>query len=534
MRVPGYEGGARRALRAMAIATSALAPSLGAQVPAPITPQDAAAQRVTPQGVAPQTRAERPQDSVTIRAVNVDLRTAVQLLGQYLDRPVLFSGQGGGGLVMLETPKPVPRSDVVRLLRGLLDSHNYELVDDTASRLYRARAKDAPRSQPGPAGLDSPRFPAGGADGTLQLSVIRLKHARASDVANTVNALYGRGSGLDRATRRPTLGDELRANQMMSAGSTAPPPPGVAGPQPTPSTFTGDVTIVPDTRANNLLIRANRADFALIEAAVKEIDVRPLQVLIEVLIAEVRRDRSLGLGVDLDVPKSKLRGRTDVQVGGAVGGAGGNGTPGLGEFVLNVMGVGGMNADGFLKFAAGRGNVAIVSRPVVLTANNEEAQIVIGSQRPFVQVSRSLPTDGGARDQVVQYKDVGTKLSVRPTISGDGIVQLEVTQEVSNATGETSFNAPVISTRSVQTHLLVQDGQTVALGGLADRQKDVSRSGIPVLSYLPVIGGLFGRTSYITSETELFVFLTPRVIRTDEEAKRLSNPLEERARRAKP
>jgi general secretion pathway protein D len=530
MRVPRSERGARRTLSALALATSALAPTVGAQVPAPITSQDAAAQRVTPQGVAPPARAERQQDSVTIRAVNVDLRTAVQLLGQYLDRPVLFSGQGGG-MVMLETPKPVPRSDVVRLLRGLLDSHNYELVDDTASRLYRARAKEAPRPQPGAAGFESPRFPGGGgADGAVQLSVIRLKHARASDVANTVNALYGRGTGLDRATRRPTLADELRANQMMPAGAPASAPPAPA----TPSTFTGDVTIVPDTRANNLLIRANRSDFALIESAVKEIDVRPLQVLIEVLIAEVRRDRSLGLGVDVDVPRSKLRGRTDVQVGGGLGGAGGNGAAGLGEFVLNVMGIGGMNADGFLKFAAGRGNVAIVSRPVVLTANNEEAQIVIGSQRPFVQVSRALPTDGGARDQVVQYKDVGTKLSVRPTISGDGIVQLEVTQEVSNATGETSFNAPVISTRSVQTHLLVQDGQTVALGGLSDRQKDVSRSGIPVLSYLPVIGGLFGRTSYVTSETELFVFLTPRVIRTDDEAKRLSNPLEERARRAKP
>ena len=517
--------GVRRMLVTIAVATAAFARVAESQDP-PVTTPAPPTQRVIPQGSA-----ARPQDSVTIRAVNVDLRAAVQLLGQYLDRPVLFSGQGGGQ-VMLETPQPVPRSDIVRLLRGLLDSHSYELVDDTASRLYRARPKEAPPPQHAGGGPIGQAPPMHAGDNAVRLSVIRLRHARASDVAATVNALYGRGTGLERSSRRPTLADDLRANQIMSAGTPSAAPAGMAPPQ-APNTFTGDVTIVPETRANNLLIRANPADFALIEAAVKEIDVRPLQVLIEVLIAEVRRDRSLALGVDLDVPTSTLRGRKDVQVGGGVTGMG-SGTPGLGETVLNIMGLGGMNAEGFLKFAAGRGNVAIVSRPGVLTANNEEAQIVIGSQRPFVQLSRSLPTDGGARDQIVQYKDVGTKLAVRPTISGDGIVQLEVTQEVSNATGETSFNAPVISTRSVQTHLLVQDGQTVALGGLADRQKDQSRSGIPLLSYLPVIGGLFGRTTYVTTETELFVFLTPRVIKTDADAARHSTPLEDRAKGARP
>src|ERR1051326_7976268 len=76
-------------------------------------------------------------------------------------------------------------------------------------------------------------------------------------------------------------------------------------------------------------------------------------------------------------------------------------------------------------------------RPVVLTANDEEAQVVVGSQRPFVQVSRALPTDAAVRDEVVQYRDVGTKLNVRPTISVDGTVQLSVAQEVSSATAET-------------------------------------------------------------------------------------------------
>jgi general secretion pathway protein D len=198
------------------------------------------------------------------------------------------------------------------------------------------------------------------------------------------------------------------------------------------------------------------------------------------------------------------------------------------------MGLGGINLDAALRAAAGRGDVRVMSRPVVLTANNQEAEIVVGSQRPFVQVSRSLPTDAVVRDQVVQYKDVGTRLAVRPSISIDGSVELEVRQEVSSATTETQFNAPIISTRSVQTQLLVKDGQTIVLGGLTDRQKDVNHSGIIFLSDLPWIGGLFGHNSKQITETELFIFLTPRVIRSDDDAMNLTAPIREHVQKQVP
>jgi general secretion pathway protein D len=198
------------------------------------------------------------------------------------------------------------------------------------------------------------------------------------------------------------------------------------------------------------------------------------------------------------------------------------------------MGVSGLDLDATITAAAGRGDVRVVSRPVVLTANDEQAEVVVGSQRPFVQVSRALPTSDAVRDQVVQYKDVGTKLMVRPTISVDGTVQLHVTQEVSNATAETQFNAPVISTRSIKTDLLVQDGQSIVLGGLTDKERDVQSQGVPILSSIPLIGGLFGRQARNSTETELFVFLTPRVIRNDDDARRLTDPLRKRADTIKP
>jgi general secretion pathway protein D len=474
-------------------------------------------------------------DSVTLRIVNTELRAAVQIVQQYLDKPVIFSGPGAGPQVTLDLPRPVARADVPRLLRGLLDSQGYEFVEDTASGTYRARPKEQPRPTP----VFPSTMQAQASDPTArrqtaapELFVIALKHARAVDVAGTINALFGRTTSSQNgapSNHPPTLSDELR--MLQTPPPTEPPlPQSIPGTTGRSAALTGELTIVADSRGNSLLIRANRADFELIQAAVQQIDVRPAQVLIEVLIVEARRDRSFALGVEASIGDTHVKGTENTTVGGAFT----PGSTGLGDFTLKVMGAGGYDLNATIRAAAGRGDVKIVSRPVVLTANDEQAEVVVGSQRPFVQVSRALPTDAAVRDQIVQYKDVGTKLTVRPTISIDGTVQLNVTQEVSNATTETAFNAPVISTRSIRTDLLVKDGQTIALGGLTDKQRDVQSSGIPILSSIPFVGGLFGRQSRNTTETELFIFLTPRVIRTDEDAQRLTDPLRSRADAVKP
>jgi general secretion pathway protein D len=463
-------------------------------------------------------------DSVTIKIVGIDLRAAVQIIQQYVDRPIIFSGPGAGPQVTLETPKPVARADVPRLLRGLLDSQGYELVTDTASGTYRARVKEQT-----PARIATPQTPPSLASPSLQrpagapeLFVLPLRHARAADVAQTINTLFGRAPPAAYQPIPPrSLGDELRG--VM-------PPIDVPLAVGRPATLTGDLTIVPDARANSLIVRANRADFELIQSAVTQIDVRPAQALIEVLIVETRRDHSFSLGVSASVDDKHVAGTENSRVGGSFS----PGAAGLADFTLEVMGVSGIDLGATITAAAARGELKIISRPVVLTANDEQAEVVVGSQRPFVQVSRALPAGDGVRDQVVQYKDVGTKLTVRPTISVDGTVQLNVTQEVSNATSESEFNAPVISTRSVHTDLLVHDGQTIVLGGLTDRERDTQSEGIPLLSSIPFIGGLFGRQARTTTETELFIFLTPRVIRTDEDAERLTAPLRDRAAKVRP
>ncbi len=459
------------------------------------------------------------RDSVAVRLVDVEVKAAIQALSPYLDRPVIF-GAIGDGRVTIETPAPIPLRDIVSLMRGILASHNLELVTD--STLYRVRMRDAQ-----PAGTPGAVAP-GRSAAPPELFVIRLRHARAPDVAATLNALYGRASAPGEiGASPPTLSELLRQGQVPSVGSVPAAPAGTAS-APRTTTLSGDATIVPDSRANSLLVRGTRADFELLTAAVREIDVRPLQTLIEVLIAEVRRDRSLDLGVDAAMPPRNV-GR-DGSVRGSLTGGGG----GVGDFVLKLMNLGSVNIEATLRAAQARGDASIVSRPVVLTSNNKRAEIVVGTQRPFVQVVRALPTDSPVRDQVVQYRDVGTRLFVLPTISEDGYVMLEVSQEVNAATNETAFNAPVISTRSVQTHLLIKDGQTIALGGLTDRQRDESRGGIPVLSGIPLIGGLFGRYSKRTTETELFLFITPRIVRDDDGANEVTDPLLKKARKISP
>ncbi len=448
-------------------------------------------------------------DSVIIRFSETDLRAALQAIGQYLDRPLALAATVPSSRITFETPRPVARSELPRVLRGLLDVQGLELVADSASGIYRVQPR-AVAVVPRPLATRS-------SAGTIELFTLRMKHVRAQEVAATINALYGRASAVgELGARQRSLDTDLRDNMVPPVGSAV---PGAApGPVPTPrsASFLGDVTIVPDSRSNSLLIRASREDYQLIESAAHAIDVRPLQVLIEVLVVEIRHDQSLALGLDATLGKTAVKG-----VGTVSGSQRGLG---LGDFVLNVMNLDGKNLDVTLSAAAARGDARIVSRPVVIAANNEDATILVGSQRPFVQVQRSLPTEAAARDQVVQYKDVGTRLVVKPTISDDQYVMLEVMQEVNAATAETQFDAPIISTRTVKTRLLIRDGQTVVIGGLTDRQRDVARRGIPLLSSIPWIGALFGSQTERFTETELFIFIKPQVLRSDEDADAVTAP----------
>jgi general secretion pathway protein D len=449
-----------------------------------------------------------PADSVRFRFIEADLRAVASSLAPYLSKPLLQSGVPGNR-VSLEAPHLVPRTTVAVMLRGLAAANGLELIEDSLTFTLRPRGQDPTAGGAGAAGQEGP----------VQLHVIRLRHAQAADIANTVNMLYGRG-GSEFAGRggiaRSSLSDQLRAS---------------AGPAPTPvataaanggATLTGEVTIVPDEVTNSLLIRASGADFALITSAVDQLDIRPLQVLIEVLIVEARTDRGFSLGADLAVPQQSIG---DGTAGGQTAGGG------LGDLVVRLMDLGRGDVDAVIRAAQNRGAVEILSRPVIIAANNTEATFMVGSQRPFPTLKRSHATDDGVVDVVFDYRDVGTRLTVLPTINHDGYVALEILQEINSADAAAEGELPIISSREAHTQVLVKDGQTIVLGGLRDRQRERSQRGVPILSQIPILGGLFGGASRTTTESELFLFLTPRILRTDADVERATaDRMPERAR----
>jgi len=458
-------------------------------------------------------------DSISVRFVDADIRGVIQTLGRYLPKPVLV-GSIQPVKVSLETPAPVPRAGVRELLKGLVESQNLEFTEDSAFfRISTAPSRPLPPGGAG-GGAGLPPGAGGQGGGSVQLFVIRLKHARASDVAATVNLLFGAGGEFSgrAGLAAPTLSDELRRNVVPPAGA---PPPGpsaaAAAPGTKPAALAGPVTIVPDELTNSLLIRASQQDYDVLKQGVEQLDIRPLQVLIEMMIVEARHDRIFSCWSELFLPPQSVDKGNGTVDATSVGG-------GLGDLVIHLMNLGHAEIDATLRAAASKGDVQIVSRPVLLASNNTEARLLVGSQRPFVQVSRSLPTETPTRDQVVQYRDVGTRLTIRPTINQDGYVSLVVQQEVNAATSEVQFDAPVISTREAVTQVLVKDGQTIVLGGLRDQQRERTQSGIPILSGIPIIGGLFGSADRRKTETELYLFLTPRILKTDADADSVTAP----------
>lgn len=290
------------------------------------------------------------------------------------------------------------------------------------------------------------------------------------------------------------------------------------------SNAAAQVRIVADESTNALLIRATTADYQLLQGIVQQIDLRPLQVLIEVTIAEVSRSKNLDVGMGGTATR---KGATNNAKRDTVAML--PATPSARDFIFQLTG-----GNGSISYLAAmnalrsRGDVKVLSLPVIIAQNNKEAKLNVGEQRPFVQVNQSVTTGTVPTTvQTVQYINVGTTLTITPTINPDGYVNMAVDQTNDAATNEVQFSAPVISKRQATTQIFLRDGQTTVIGGLAGTNKSKNTSGIPILSRIPWIGGwLFGNTTETETMNELFLFLTPHIISSDEDIDRFKNSLQ--------
>ena len=255
------------------------------------------------------------------------------------------------------------------------------------------------------------------------------------------------------------------------------------------SSQAGDIRIIAEESSNSLLVRATDSDWALVQQVIGGVDLRPLQVLIEVTIAEVQRNRSIDFGVSGVSKRDNKTGNTASITGASQSSA-------LDLIAELTGGHGAVSYDVALNALEQRGDVRVLSLPVIIAQNNRQAVLNVGSSRPFVQISQTVPNDPTGRVQTVQYIDVGTTLTITPTINPDGYVNLQVAQTDNSATNEVEFDAPVIDKREATTQIFIRDGQTTVIGGLADNTRQNNQSGLPFISRIPFIGALlFGNYS---------------------------------------
>lgn len=277
------------------------------------------------------------------------------------------------------------------------------------------------------------------------------------------------------------------------------------------------VRIVPDPINNLLIIQATAQDYEVLRQTLKDLDVLPRQVLIEAKVYEVTLTGALAFGVE-----AFLQQRTQVDrrpVGQfSVSGTATFPNPGLSAAVGMLVGRS-RELLFFLNAQENRGRTRVLSAPTILASDNIAARIQVGAEVPILTsqgvVAGAQVGGSSIFTNTVQQRDTGVILTVTPRINSSGLVTLQIQQEVSAPQAPppgSAIQSPSIQKRSIGTQVTVQDGETIALGGIISEAQVLSKTRVPLLGDIPWLGLLFGSTSYSTARTELIILLTPRVI----------------------
>ena len=285
--------------------------------------------------------------------------------------------------------------------------------------------------------------------------------------------------------------------------------------------------IVADESNNALLIKALPKEYKKIEAALAELDRAPLQVLLEATIAEVTLRDELSYGIQWFFNAGKA------------------------DFTLSERSTG--SVDPFFPGFAGLlsssdvrvvidaldsvSDVQVISSPQILVLDNQTARLEVGDEVPIVtRQSEGLDTNDARIVNTVEQRQTGVILNVTPRVNASGQVVLDIQQEVSDVVQTTTsgIDSPTIAQRRVGTTVSVGSHQTVALGGLIQDDTDRIRTGLPILSALPVIGTLFGSTTNRNERTELLILITPRILADSQAAVAATDELRRRLRAVAP
>lgn len=409
-----------------------------------------------------------------------------------------------------------------------------------------------------------------GEDGVEQrIYVYLVQNGRAKDLAVVLEEVFSGGASRSTGPEIPSVAPGLtssemtrypndlpqsqpslqRSNDAVPVNPTLAPdavqPAETASPSPPPAVDTFDysapavaqsgivvgpeagIRITADERNNALLIRATPQQYRMLEATLKQLDIVPLQVLIEATIAEVTLNDQLKYGLqwffqngDFSFSLSDAAGLLPAAV---VPGFNILFTPNDARIVLSAL--------------TSITDVQVISSPQLMVLDNESARLQVGDQVPVATQSAVSVTDPEAPIvNSIEYRDTGVILDIIPHVNASGLVVLDIIQEVSSVveTETSGIDSPTIQQRQIQSSVAIQTGETIALGGLIRDGKTNRVSGIPLLSDIPILGNLFKTTDDKTVRTELLVLLTPRVIRDSQDARDVTDELRQRLPSLKP
>ena len=355
--------------------------------------------------------------------------------------------------------------------------------------------------------------------GEGRIQVYYLRHADAEELSETLNSLVGSGGGS--SSRSSSLPGSASNNQSIRSAVTP---------------LDDGITVTADPATNALVIKASKEGYETLKQVIEKLDVSRPQVLVEALIVEVDVTDDLSLG--FDIAYRMVNGDMDLllQTGNAV-------VPGSGLAAAALSNAFENPADAFTPGAVATSNggslgigmqalasdkdVNIVSAPHILTSDNEEAEIIIGDNIPIVTGRTEAATGGPSLSQAVnvERQDVGVTLRVTPQISEGETLRLNIFQEITEvspnpATGDPDEVGVALSNRKIENTVVVNDGETVAIGGLIDESYTETERGVPFLRDIPYLGWLFKTKTESLRKTNLLIFLTPHIIRNADDLER--------------
>ncbi len=354
------------------------------------------------------------------------------------------------------------------------------------------------------------------AEGRDNIYIYNVRNSVATELADLVNVLITDEGGSTTSKPKVTLKDS------KSKKTTPPPARKVTTKGPPKSTmqFVGAPMLHADDNRNIILIRALAPDYSRLVKLLERLDNMPRQVLIEVVVAEVVLTDDWSFGVEwwvknhgleinqADYTDNFISDFTQLKDPGNV-------MPGFTYSLLSANG----NVFALLNALASNSDVSILSSPQVMVLNNETAKVNVGAEVPIVTtetVSDDSSTD--TVDRTIQYKDTGVILEVTPKINFNGVIILDIDQQITEAKKHivSGIDSAQISKRQVTTKLAVKDGQTILLGGMISQKTTMVEAGIPFLKDAPVLGWFFKYQEEKLAKTELLIMITPHVIETED------------------